>query len=233
MRAHWIQHVPYEGLGHAQEWLAEAGAEVSRTRMFAGDTLPPPASVDLLVILGGPMSVNDGATLPWLAAEKAFIAAVIAAGSPVLGICLGAQLIAAALGAPVGPSREREVGWWPVERVPPEPGAPPGAIFPVPDRVTCLQWHGESFALPSGAVHLARSPGCEHQAMQVGRRVIGVQFHPEATPGWVTAVLDHSPGALLPGPYVMPENELTANLARRCREGNLLLDILLDFITTE
>ncbi len=229
MRAHWIQHVPYEGLGHAQTWLSKAGAEVSCTRMFAGDRLPPAAAVDLLIILGGPMSVNDEATLPWLAAEKAFIAEVIAAGTPVLGICLGAQLIASALGAPVGPSREREIGWWPVERVPPEPGT----IFPFPDRVTCLQWHGESFALPAGAVHLARSLGCEHQAMQIGRRVIGVQFHPEATPGWVASVLAHSPGAPLPGPYIMAENELTADLARRCREGNLLLDSLMDFISAK
>jgi GMP synthase-like glutamine amidotransferase len=231
MRTHWIQHVPYEGLGHAETWLSRVGAEVSCTRMFAGDALPPPASVELLVVLGGPMSVNDGAALPWLAAEKAFIAAVIAAGTPVLGICLGAQLIAAALGAPVGPSREREVGWWPVDRVLTDPGSSSGAIFPFPDRVTCLQWHGESFARPVGAAHLARSPGCEDQAMQVGRRVIGVQFHPEATPVWVAAVLDQSPGALLPGPYIMPENELTSDLDRRCREGNLLLDNLMDFIS--
>ena len=231
MRVHWLQHASYEGLGSLESWLAEVGATVTCTRMFAGETLPPVASVDMLIILGGPMSVNDGATLPWLDAEKAFIARVIGAGLPVLGICLGAQLIASALGAPVGPNGEPEIGWWPVERVPPGPNAPPGAIFRFPDRVTCLQWHGETFALPAGAVHLARSPGCENQAMQIGRRVIGVQFHPEATPEWVEAVRAHNPGALLPGPYIMPENELTADLAARCLIGNRLLRGLVEFLT--
>jgi GMP synthase-like glutamine amidotransferase len=233
MRAHWIQHVPYEGLGHAQKWLSEAGAEVRCTRMFAGDTLPPAASVDLLIILGGPMSVNDEATLPWLTAEKSFIAQVIEAGRPTLGLCLGAQLIAAALGARVGPSREREIGWWPVESVAPAPGSPSHPLFRFPERLTCLHWHGESFALPAGAHHLARSEGCEHQGMQIGRRAIGLQFHPEATPQWLSAVLAHSPGAPLPGPYVMAQNGLTAEVATRCRDGNLLLDNLLEFLIAD
>jgi GMP synthase-like glutamine amidotransferase len=233
MRAHWIQHVPYEGLGHLESWLAERATEISCTRMFADEPLPPADSVDLLVILGGPMSVNDEATLPWLTAEKAFIAQVIAAGIPTLGICLGAQLIAAALGARVGPSREREIGWWPVESVAPAPGHPPDTLFRFPDSLTCLHWHGESFALPAGAHHLARSEGCEHQGMQIGRRAIGVQFHPEATPQWLAAVLAHSPGAPLHGPYVMAHNELATEVAARCRDGNLLLDQLIEFIIAD
>jgi GMP synthase-like glutamine amidotransferase len=230
MRAHWIQHVPYEGLGYLESWLAEHAAEVSCTRVFADEPLPPAAMVDLLVILGGPMSVNDETALPWLVAEKTFIAQVIEAGIPTLGICLGAQLIASALGAAVGPSREREVGWWPVEAVPSMAASRPDDLFPFPERVTCLQWHGETFALPAGAVHLALSAGCEHQAMQIGRRAIGLQFHPEATPQWVAAVLAHSPDALRPGPYVMAENELTMDTGQRCQAGNLLLHNLLEFI---
>jgi GMP synthase-like glutamine amidotransferase len=233
MRVHWIQHVPYEGLGYLESWLAKHATEVSCTRIFAGEPLPPAATVDLLIIVGGPMSVNDEPTLPWLAAEKSFIARVIAADIPTLGICLGAQLIAAALGARVGPSREREIGWWPVEGVAPTPGSPSDTLFRFPERLTCLQWHGESFALPAGAHHLARSEGCEHQGMQIGRRVIGVQFHPEATPQWLSAVLAHSPGAPLPGPYVMAHNELTTDVAMRCREGNLLLGDLMEFLIAD
>ncbi len=232
MRAHWLQHVAYEGLGHLEDRLARAGAEVTCTRLFAGDPLPEPDGIDLLVILGGPMSVNDDATLPWLAAEKAFIARVIDRGVAVLGICLGAQLIASVMGATVGPSPEREVGWWPVTAVPPPAthGGPP--LFPFPPQLTCLQWHGETFGLPAGSVHLARSEGCEHQAMQIGSRVIGLQFHPEATPDWVQGVLAHSPESLRPGPFVMTEHALTADLSERCRAGHLLLDDLLDFLWT-
>lgn len=229
MRIHWLQHVPYEGLGQFEPLIAARNATVTCTRLFAGEPLPPPANVDLLVILGGPMSVNDEATLSWLVAEKAFIREVIARDSAVLGICLGAQLIASALGAPVGANREPEIGWWPLERVPP-PASAPNTIFSFPDGLTCLNWHGETFALPGGAVLLARSAACAHQAMQIGPRVIGLQFHPEATPEWIEAVLAHGAGSLVPGPYVMAQNELTANLNERCRAGRHLLHSLLEFL---
>lgn len=230
MRVHWLQHVPYEGLGHIETWLAARQATVTCTRLYAGETLPDVASFDLLVILGGPMSVNDEDELPWLALEKAFIRRAIEADRGVLGICLGGQLIAAALGAKVGPSPEREVGWWPVTKTPTaaDSAAP---RFPFPDSVTCLQWHGEAFALPDGAIHLAQSPGCRHQAMQFGKRVIGLQFHPEADPDWVRKVLSRSPGALLPGPYIMAEDDLLADLQTRCRPANLLVDKILEYLS--
>ena len=229
MRVHWLQHVEYEGLGALEPCLSARGATLTCTRLFAGEPLPAPDDIDCLVILGGPMSVNDEATLPWLAPEKALIREVIARGTPVLGICLGAQLMATALGATVGPSPEREVGWWPVEAVPPPP-APPFPVFPFPAAVTGLHWHGEAFALPAGAVHLARSAGCPHQALQVGRRAIGLQFHPEADPDWVRTVLAHSPGSLRPGPYVMGRDDLLSNLPERCAPGQALLDALINFL---
>jgi len=229
MRTHWLQHVEYEGLGALAPRLAARGLPLQRTRVFAGEPLPAASDIGFLVVLGGPMSVNDEATLPWLAPEKALIREVIARGTPVLGICLGAQLMAAALGAAVGASPEREVGWWPVQAVPPPP-SPPFPVFPFPAEVTALHWHGESFALPAGAVHLARSAGCPHQGLQAGRRAIGLQFHPEADPDWARAVLAHSPESLAPGPYVMRREDLLAGLPARCRAGNALLDRLLEFI---
>lgn len=229
MRAHWLQHVEYEGLGALAGRLAARGIAARRTLVPAGEPLPAADDIDFLVVLGGPMSVNDEATLPWLATEKALIGEVIARGTPVLGICLGAQLMACSLGAAVGPSPEREVGWWPVEAVPPPP-APPFPVFPFPPAVTALHWHGEAFALPSGAVRLARSAGCPHQAMQAAPRAIGLQFHPEADPAWARAVRAHSPGSFAPGPYVMPPADLLADLDERCRAGNSLLDQLLEFL---
>lgn len=230
MRVHWLQHVPYEGLGHIASWVAARQATVTCTRMFTGEALPDVGSFDLLVILGGPMSVNDEDDLPWLAVEKAFIRQAIEADRGVLGICLGAQLIASALGARVGPSPEREVGWWPVTRTA-ITGDGQQSRFPFPVEVTCLQWHGESFALPPGAVHLAQSPGCPNQAMQIGTRVIGVQFHPEATPAWTREVLSRSPGALLPGRFVTTESALMIDLEPRCRPANVLVEKMLDYLS--
>ncbi|MBM4130082.1 type 1 glutamine amidotransferase [bacterium] len=229
MRTHWLQHVEYEGLGALAPRLAARGIAARRTLVSAGEPLPTADAIDFLVVLGGPMSVNDEATLPWLAPEKALIRDVVARGVPVLGICLGAQLMAAALGAAVGPSPEREVGWWPVEAVPPPP-APPFPAFPFPARFTALHWHGEAFALPVGAVHLACSAGCPHQGLQVGPRAIGLQFHPEADPDWVRTVLAHSPGSLASGPFVMRRKDLLADLEGRCAPGHTMLDALLGFL---
>lgn len=232
LRVHWLQHVEYEGLGALELRLLARGAALARTRLFAGEPLPALDDIDFLIVLGGPMSVNDEAALPWLAPEKALLRKVIARGAPVLGICLGAQLMACALGGAVGPSPEREVGWWPVAAVPPPP-APPFPLFPFPAALTALHWHGEALTPPAGTVLLARSAGCPHQALQAGPRAIGLQFHPEADPAWVGAVLAHSPESLRPGPYVMRREDLLADLEERCRVGNALLELLLDFLIGE
>lgn len=232
MRAHWLQHVAYEGLGHLEGWLARAGAEVTCTRLFAGEPLPDPDGIDLLVILGGPMSVNDDATLPWLVAEKAFIARVIDRGVGVLGICLGLSSSPPRWAPPWAPTPSARWAGGRSRRCPCRRSLPGPPLFPFPPRLTCLHWHGDTFQLPSGAVRLAGSQACANQAMQVGRRVIGLQFHPEATPDWVRAVLAHSPGSLRPGPYVMAENALTADLTERCRIGNSLAERLMEFIST-
>ncbi len=113
MKVHVLQHVPFEGLGSIDPWLASRGAEVAYTRFFQNDPLPSPGSMDLLVVMGGPMSVNDEGELAWLAPEKRFVRDAVESGVPVLGICLGAQLIASALGACVYPNRVKEIGWFP------------------------------------------------------------------------------------------------------------------------
>ena len=120
MRVHTLQHVPFEGLGSIEAWLDSRSAEVRVTKLFERSALPRPSEFDWLIVLGGPMSVNDEASHSWLLAEKRLVAEAIAASKVVLGICLGAQLIASSLGAKVAPNREREIGWFEVE---PAPGA--------------------------------------------------------------------------------------------------------------
>lgn len=203
MNAHVLQHDPFEGIGSISGWLDRRRATVTTTRFFESATLPDLDGIDLIIAMGGPMSVNDEETLPWLVAEKAFLREAIDRGIAVLGICLGAQLIASACGARVYPGRQREIGWFAIEAVKAGPDA-----LPFPDKAKVLHWHGETFDLPSGAEHLARSAACEHQGFQIGERVLGLQFHPEVTSESLALMVEHNREDLVPGEFVQSEAEI-------------------------
>lgn len=223
MHVHVLQHVPFEGLGSIDAWLSDRGARVTCTRFFEPARLPALADIDFVIALGGPMSVNDEEQLPWLREEKRFVAEAVAGNKAVLGICLGAQLIASALGARVYPGPEKEIGWFPVYAEPAMPGA---FVFPAATEV--FHWHGETFDLPTGAVHLARSAACRNQAFQVGERVIGLQFHLETTPGSADAIISNCAGELLPQQrFIQTESTLRdAPVARYAGINTLMTDIL-------
>ncbi|TBV00765.1 type 1 glutamine amidotransferase [Phytopseudomonas dryadis] len=226
MRIRVLQHVPCEDVGSMASWFARRAAEVSYTRFFLPDArLPAVADCDLIVAMGGPMSVNDEASLPWLVAEKAFLREAVEAGIAVLGICLGAQLIASAMGARVQPNAEAEIGWFPLWRA----DGVAEDRFAFPERIELLHWHGETFELPPGATLLASSEACRHQAFQLGRRVIGVQCHPEMTPEIVTALLDECAAELRPGTWVQSPAQLAAD-ASAYVPGQRLTARLLDYL---
>jgi len=179
VRIHYLQHVEYEPVAAIGEWAAERGHSVSGTHLYR-EQLTQPDDFDMLVIMGGPMNIYDEADHPWLADEKRFVAQVVAEGKLVLGVCLGAQLLADVLGGPVTRGREPEIGWYPIELTPEARAVP--AFAALPERFTPLHWHGDTFAVPPEAVRLARSETCENQAFAVdGGRVLGLQFHLEAT----------------------------------------------------
>ncbi|MDR2848939.1 MAG: type 1 glutamine amidotransferase [Verrucomicrobiota bacterium] len=227
MRVHVFQHVPFEGLGSLAPWLAARGAGVSLTR-FDDEPCPqppPPDAFDALIVLGGPMSVNDEARLPWLREEKRRVAEAVTGGKAVLGVCLGAQLIAAALGARVFPNAQREIGWFPVF------GEAGGGPLAFPRESLAFHWHGETFDLPPGAVRLARSAACANQAFRIGRRVAGLQFHLETTPAGVAALVEHCRDELLPGPSVQGEVALLAAGADCYAAANARMAALLDELT--
>jgi GMP synthase-like glutamine amidotransferase len=198
VRAHYLQHTAGEGLGNIEAWLRSAGYRITGTRFFESDTLPDLGAIDLLVVMGGPMSIHDEAEFPWLAGEKRFIRTAVAAGKPVLGICLGAQLIAGAMGARVFRHSVTEIGWTAVQGTP--PADPGGFVFP--PETTVFQWHGETFDLPPGATRLARSEYCENEAFQLGASVVGMQFHLEATPESVLAMVRDGRADLVPSPHI-------------------------------
>jgi len=138
MKLHWLQHVPFEGLGIIEEWAETNSFEFSCTRLHADEQLPRIGSFDWLVVMGGPMGIYDHEEHPWLVAEKRFIKNAIDAGKTVLGICLGAQLIADVLGAKVYAGPQKEIGWFPIRRA-------EGAPEIIPEELTAFHWHGDTF----------------------------------------------------------------------------------------
>lgn len=228
MRAHWLQHVAFEGLGSIEPWLHANDYSITCTRLYLQEALPAVDDIDLLVIMGGPMSVNDEHHYPWLVAEKQFVRAAIKQGVAVLGICLGAQLIASAMGARVYANRHKEIGWLPIYAV---PHGHPGA-FCFPETAWAFHWHGETFDLPSDAVHLAKTAACAHQAFQLGRRVIGLQFHLEATLETTLAMVSHCSEELVPAEFVQTRSTILSADAQRYRDINMLMACVLEYLQT-
>ena len=233
MKIHWLQHVAFEGLGSIAGWAAENGCLVTGSRMFDGDALPPVANLDMLVIMGGPMSVNDEVAHPWLVGEKRFIDQAIQAGKMVLGICLGAQLIASVAGARVYPADHQEIGWFAVEKTRAARNAAVGCALA--DKSEAFHWHGETFDLPHGAAHLARSRVCENQAFAMGQRIVGLQYHLETTPESVSSLIQHCRQELVKAPYVQTATDMQSQPDRFSvlnREMDRLLDYFLSIHRT-
>ncbi|TGE24873.1 type 1 glutamine amidotransferase [Hymenobacter aquaticus] len=227
MRLHCLQHAAFETPGTILDWAARHGHGWTYTRLYeASPTFPALPAFDWLLILGGAMGVHDEALHPWLPPEKQFIRAAIQAGKVVVGICLGAQLVADALGAAVYRHEALEIGFWPIY---PPTAAPAHPLFPpLPAAsLTVLHWHGDTFDLPADATLLASSAACARQAFVFDNRVVGLQFHPELTAELLDAMLLHDGHELVPGPWVQPAAELqqrTAELAA----GQAFLFALLD-----
>lgn len=178
-RAVVLQHIRCEPPGVFTDVLHERGVEVTRAELDEGDKLPPLQAADILVVMGGPMGVNDEAEHPWLADEKRYIGEAVGIGKPYFGVCLGAQLLAASLGAPVRRGPRPEVGVLTVSPTAESAEDPVLKWFSAETPV--LQWHGDTFELPDGARHLASSDSYEHQAFRFGERAYGLQFHVEVT----------------------------------------------------
>jgi GMP synthase-like glutamine amidotransferase len=226
MRAHYLQHVPFEGLGSIEPWLKRSGYEISHTPFFESARLPDIKEIGLLIVMGGPMSVNDESRFPWLRKEKQFIRLAMEQRKPILGVCLGAQLIANAMGARVYRNQFKEIGWFPVQGVP----LHDSSVFSFPPSVNVFHWHGETFDLPPGAVRIARSEGCENQGFQLGSSVIALQFHLEMTPDLVRDILTQFRNELRPNKYVQSEARLLSAAPEDYQAINALMDDVLSFL---
>lgn len=226
MRAHYFQHVPFEGLGCIETRLRALGYEVTATRLFESQVFPSIEDIDFLIIMGGPMSVNDEERFPWIASEKSSIRSFIETGKPVLGICLGAQLIASAMGARIYPNPQPEIGWFPIHGTP----TTRSDLFRFPATLDAFHWHGETFDLPPRATRLASSAACENQAFQIGNSVIGLQFHLETTPESASSLIKHCGGDLQLSKFVQSAESLLAVPAETYGSLNGEMQALLNWL---
>lgn len=200
MRIHYVQHVPFEGPATIANWAQTRNHALTATHVYQNQSFPSLSEFDWLVIMGGPMNIYEENKYPWLVSEKNLVRQSIDAGKTVIGICLGAQLIADVLGAKVYANKEKEIGWLPVELTP--EGMASTLFGSSPRRFTAFHWHGDTFDIPDGAVHLAKSDGCENQAFLYANRVLGVQFHLESTRQSVNELVLNCEEEIISGKYI-------------------------------
>ena len=226
MRAHYLQHVPFESLGSIEAWLQNAGYEISRTQLYESEGFPKIEDIDLLVVMGGPMSVNDEQQYSWLVKEKNFIKSMIQAGKSTLGICLGAQLIANSMGGDVFQNSVKEIGWFPIQAA----KSQSNGVFQFPEEIEVFHWHGETFSLPNGATQIAESKGCKNQAFQIGSNVIGLQFHLETTPNSAQAIVENCRNELVDGEYIQTEAVILSASQEQYDSINSLMGEILEYL---
>jgi GMP synthase-like glutamine amidotransferase len=208
MKIHYFQHVPFEGLGSIEDWAIEKGHSLTATHFYENIKLPDIQDFDMLIVMGGPMGAYDEDKIEWLKTEKAFIKKAIDAKKKVLGICLGSQLIADVLGAKVYPNNQQEIGWFPIELSENAHNHPFFKGFP--KKFTVFHWHGDTFDLPKGAIHLAQSPAAFQQAFVYENHVLALQFHFEMKESLIKGMLEEGDGGLKKAQYVQTGDEILA-----------------------
>ncbi len=224
MRIHYLQHVPFEGPAAITDWAFERGHEVGKTFLFQEDGLPGTGEFDWLVVMGGPMGTDEVEKFPWLTDEKLLIEKSIENGKTVIGICLGAQLIAEVLGANIFKNQYAEIGWFPVTLT---PEARLGSHFGgFPQEFNAFHWHRNTFDIPSGARQIGFSEGCRNQVFQYGNTVTGLQFHLETTENSASQLLENCSGDLTEGKYIQNRDEILSDKTRFTGIGRLLYQLL-------
>jgi GMP synthase-like glutamine amidotransferase len=231
MRIHYFQHVPEEDLGSIEPWAHEHSHLLSASRFYLNEPLPALDNFDMLVIMGGQMSANDEETIPWLTPELELIGQAIEQGKTVLGVCLGAQLIAKALGGTIFKNPQQEIGWFPIRLT--EAGQKSFLLGFLPLEMTVFHWHGETFTLPAHATLLASSEACPHQAFSFGRneQVLGLQFHCEVTSEIITAV-ERGAEKLEVSSFVQSRETIQSHY-NKCPELHQMMAEILDRLTRQ
>lgn len=228
MKIHYLQHVPYEELGYIEIWLKTQKHEISSTKFFEKDPkLPLLNNFDALIIMGGVMGVNDEREYPWLVAEKEFISTCIQKGKKVLGICLGAQLIANCMQFEVKKATNKEIGWFPVF-VNNENTSDFDFVDLFKGNPTVFHWHGDQFDLKSGGslVNLLSSKANSNQGFYYDQRIIGLQFHLEVTQESIHKMLQNGKTDLVHSEFVQSREEIEKNAINISKCNEIMAKIL-------
>lgn len=221
-----MQHVPFESPGYLQDWVNSRGHQLTGTHLYQGDNLPVPADIEALIVLGGPMGVDDEETYRWLSPEKKFIKSCIREDKKILGICLGAQLIADVLGANVTSMPQKEIGWFPLQWN--QQALEHPLLDFLPAQQTVLHWHGDMFELPDGALPLASSQACANQGYLINDKILGLQFHLEMTRDDLQELISNAGAELsVSGNYIQEAKDIMMN-GKHFESNNRTLAQLLD-----
>ncbi|MCL6459581.1 MAG: type 1 glutamine amidotransferase [Gorillibacterium sp.] len=255
MNIHAIYHVEFEGLGEIEPWVKERGYVLTETKPFLGEALPVMDSFDWLIVMGGPMNIYEEAEYPWLIAEKQLIRDAVKQNKKVLGICLGAQLLADALDAKVFSNPVKEIGWYPIGLTreakewlataslgmelseplttlclctdPSESSTTASLGTESSELLTVFHWHGDTFDLPLEAIPLAGSEGCRNQAFIYGTKAVGLQFHLEMVAPDIERLIKHGSDELVVGPYIQTAEEIRLLTSEHALAAQVLLHTLL------
>jgi len=223
MKIHCLQHLKNDTLGNIGTWISLKEHTLTKTLLYEEPVFPDPEEFDMLLIMGGTMSVYQEEEFPWLRPEKKFVKEAIDTGKPVLGSCLGAQLIAEVLGGKVTRNSFKEIGWHRVKALAGENkngenkngknenrereiiSELPSGLFP---GFTAFMWHGDTFEIPAGAVRLFESEACKNQGFIHGENILGLQFHPEADRQWIENLIEDSGHELVEGKYIQSKEQI-------------------------
>jgi GMP synthase-like glutamine amidotransferase len=227
MHIHYFQHDHFEDLGYIGNWAASHNFATSVTRFDLNPEFPSPEDFDWLVIMGGKMGVNDSAEFPWIEPEIEFIKKAIQTGKIVIGICLGSQLVAKALGAEVYKNKEQEIGFMPVYF---NHDALNDTVFRhFPQKLTVMHMHFDVFDLPSGAINMAKSEVTPCQAFRYGKNVFALQFHFEISESNAADFIREITPEIVPGKHVQSPDAMMKYIDS-CQMNNLIFSKTLDSI---
>ncbi len=230
MKLHYFQHVPFEDLAKIENWAILNNFQISSTKFFNDYNKIDIDSIDWLVIMGGPMNIYEYGKYPWLKEEKLMIEKFIKKGKFVLGICLGAQLIADVLGVRVYKNNYKEIGWLPINFIKKQNHILDNIFL---DSIHVFQWHGDTFNIPEGAIKIASSEACPNQGFIYENKVIGLQFHIESTLKSIKKLIRSCGNEIKIDRYIQNEQEILNNTKLYQKKANNLLYKILESIKNQ